>query len=180
MPIQTAMRNKTMEAQGVIKIHRLFTQYNLPYWIDGGWGVDALLEDQTREHEDLDIVMEERSLEQALVLLKDLGFVIRQDEDYRAWNFVMESKDESIDFHIIAFDEEGRGIYGPPEQNVFYPADAFGAVGRILGQFVPCLSPEFQMVSHQGYELRDKDHQDMERLCEKFPQLKRGVVEANP
>lgn len=29
-------------------------------WIDGGWGVDALLGHQTREHGDLDLVIEAR------------------------------------------------------------------------------------------------------------------------
>ena len=24
-------------------------------WVDGGWGIDALLEEQTRDHSDLDL-----------------------------------------------------------------------------------------------------------------------------
>jgi lincosamide nucleotidyltransferase A/C/D/E len=31
-------------------------------WIDGGWGVDALLGAQTRPHKDLDIAIEERDV----------------------------------------------------------------------------------------------------------------------
>jgi lincosamide nucleotidyltransferase A/C/D/E len=31
-------------------------------WVDGGWGVDALLGEQTRPHKDLDIAIEEKDL----------------------------------------------------------------------------------------------------------------------
>ena len=30
----------------------------VPYWLAGGWGVDALVEKQTRRHKDLDVVIE--------------------------------------------------------------------------------------------------------------------------
>ena len=31
-------------------------------WIDGGWSVDALLGEQTRHHEDLDIVIQQKDV----------------------------------------------------------------------------------------------------------------------
>jgi len=37
----------------------LFDTLGIRVWIDGGWGVDALLAEQTRPHEDLDIVIPE-------------------------------------------------------------------------------------------------------------------------
>jgi lincosamide nucleotidyltransferase A/C/D/E len=33
-------------------------------WIDGGWGVDALLGEQTRPHRDLDIAIQKKHLPQ--------------------------------------------------------------------------------------------------------------------
>lgn len=29
--------------------------HGVPFWVDGGWGVDALLGEQTRSHRDLDL-----------------------------------------------------------------------------------------------------------------------------
>src|SRR3982751_249063 len=44
-------------------------------WIDGGWGVDALLGGQTREHGDLDIAVEARHLSAFLTALSGCGFI---------------------------------------------------------------------------------------------------------
>jgi len=43
-------------------------------WLDGGWGVDALLEHQTREHDDLDIVVELEHASRVIELLDSLGY----------------------------------------------------------------------------------------------------------
>ena len=36
----------------------LFDELDIKVWIDGGWGVDALLGECTREHQDLDIIVD--------------------------------------------------------------------------------------------------------------------------
>ena len=44
----------------VIKVHwflDLFDELGIEVWIDGGWGVDALLGECTRPHQDLDIII---------------------------------------------------------------------------------------------------------------------------
>ena len=44
----------------VDKVHwflDLFSELGIKVWIDGGWGVDALLGECTREHQDLDIMI---------------------------------------------------------------------------------------------------------------------------
>jgi lincosamide nucleotidyltransferase A/C/D/E len=43
-------------------------------WLDGGWGVDALLEEQTRPHNDIDLFVEERHGEKYIEILKERGF----------------------------------------------------------------------------------------------------------
>ena len=35
----------------------LFDELGIKVWIDGGWGVDALLGECTRKHQDLDIII---------------------------------------------------------------------------------------------------------------------------
>ena len=53
----------------------LFDELGIKVWIDGGWGVDALLGECTRNHQDLDIII---SWEDSAILTEALlarGFV---------------------------------------------------------------------------------------------------------
>jgi lincosamide nucleotidyltransferase A/C/D/E len=58
-------------------------------WLDGGWAVDACLGSQTRRHDDLDIVIEERDVPAAVSALRARGYSPVPRPDTRAWNFVM-------------------------------------------------------------------------------------------
>ncbi len=49
-----------------------------------------------------------------------------------------------------------------------YPADSFNATGYVNGVAIRCLTAEYQVESHTGYELEEKDHKDVTALCEKF------------
>jgi lincosamide nucleotidyltransferase A/C/D/E len=52
-----------MNAADVIEIYTELERLGVRIWIDGGWGVDALLGRQTRPHADLDIAVEENSVQ---------------------------------------------------------------------------------------------------------------------
>ena len=53
---------KAMEEEDVIGLHNLFRESGIEIWIDGGWGIDALLEKQTRTHGDLDIAVNKKDV----------------------------------------------------------------------------------------------------------------------
>jgi lincosamide nucleotidyltransferase A/C/D/E len=136
-------------------------------WIDGGWGVDALLEHQTRPHEDLDIAVQEQDVDALRRLLVGYSDVPRGDSS--AWNFVLGDKQgHLIDFHVIVLDEYGNGIYGPKENGNMYPVSSLTGIGRIDGQEVKCISPEDMVKFHTGYEVDENDYRDVLALCEKF------------
>ncbi len=46
-----------MQLETVTALCRAFETAGLAFWIDGGWGVDALLGRQTRPHSDLDLAV---------------------------------------------------------------------------------------------------------------------------
>ncbi|HXR11008.1 MAG TPA: hypothetical protein VN770_01830, partial [Gaiellaceae bacterium] len=46
-----------MAAEDVVAILDQLDAVGLTVWLDGGWGVDALLGRQTRAHDDLDLVV---------------------------------------------------------------------------------------------------------------------------
>ena len=58
-------------------------------WIDGGWGVDALLGTQTRDHGDLDVAVEARHLEAFANALSGAGFHKVGEAGATPWNFLV-------------------------------------------------------------------------------------------
>lgn len=90
-------------------------------------------------------------------------------DDTRPWNFVLgDEAEHEIDFHVIAIDEYGRGVYGPLANGEFYPAEALAGTGVINGRIVACVTPEWLVKVHTGYELHAKDWSDVSVLCERF------------
>jgi lincosamide nucleotidyltransferase A/C/D/E len=138
-------------------------------WLDGGWGVDALLGEETRPHDDVDLVVERMALPQVLETLGALGFQVA--EDHAPVRVVLRSPPgRQIDLHPVTFAEDGTGWQAgalPDGSDCPYPAWGFGE-GSILGRAVPCLTPELQREHHHGYEPRDKDRVDMMLLGRRF------------
>lgn len=156
-----------MRAEDVLDLYDRAAALGIVIWIDGGWGVDALLERQTRPHEDLDIAVQEKDVAALRELL--LGYREVPRGDSSAWNFVLgDGQGQLIDFHVFVLDEQGNGIYGPKENGNMYPASSLTGVGRINGQEVRCISPEDMVKFHTGYEVDENDYRDVLALCEKF------------
>jgi lincosamide nucleotidyltransferase A/C/D/E len=142
-----------------------------PVWIDGGWAVDALLRRQTRDHGDLDIAIERRHVEAARAVLTSLGFRDVERDDSRSWNFVLGHPDgREVDFHVIELDERGNGIYGPPENNDFYPSNTLAGTGVLDGHPMRCLSPGGLIAFRVEYPHppRERDYQDVHAVCAHF------------
>ena len=156
-------------AHEVIALYATLENLGINIWIDGGWGVDALLGEQTRPHEDLDIVIQQHDLPQLRTLLEGRGYRDVPRDDTSAWNFVLgDDGGHLVDVHVIVFDAQGNGIYGPPQNGVMYPAESLTGQGVIDGQAVRCISPEWLVRFHTGYELHDTDFHDVRALCAKF------------
>jgi lincosamide nucleotidyltransferase A/C/D/E len=48
-------------------------------WIGGGWGIDALVGEQTRSHDDLDLAVDTRDEAHAIHTLQHAGFRIAEN-----------------------------------------------------------------------------------------------------
>ena len=138
-------------------------------WLDGGWAVDACLGSQTRRHGDLDIVVEERDVPAVMDALQGQGYAPVPRDDTRAWNFVLgDDIGHHVDFHVIVLDDQGRGVYGPPENGDCYPAEALAGTGAVNGRNVACIAPEWLVRFHTGYDVDATDWADISALCERF------------
>ena len=158
-----------MEATDVISLYEICLQNAITIWIDGGWGVDALLGYQSRPHKDLDIAIQERDVSKLRELLQEKGYKEIKLATARPHNFVLGDESEhEIDIHVIVLDANGNGIFGPVGNGEMYPADSLTGTGSIAGRDVRCISPEWMVKFHSGYELQEKDYRDVSALCEKF------------
>ena len=147
----------------------LFDELGITVWIDGGWGVDALLGEKTRDHEDLDIIVSWEDSERLTAALLKEGFSHIYDDDRKDRNFVMSHPlHGSIDFHVIDLSESGGGIYGPGEIDWVISESELNSTGSIGGRTVRCLSPEYQVRSHSGYDLQASDFADMMALNKRY------------
>jgi lincosamide nucleotidyltransferase A/C/D/E len=158
-----------MQKQEVIDFYNQLKNIGIKIWIDGGWGVDALLGKQTRPHKDLDIAIQQKDIPKFKELMERQGYKDTKSEDARPHNFILsDDLGHKIDVHVIVLDDKGNGIYGPIENVEIYPSASLTGSGTIGGQKVRCISPEWMIKFHSGYELKKKDFQDISALCEKF------------
>lgn len=160
------MQNDTLEmtANDVIEIVQLFNQNHIEFYIDGGWGVDVLLGQQTRSHADLDIAVQHKDVPQIRALLEARGYSDIFRDDTSDCNFVLgDEQRHQIDVHSYRFDSAGNHIYG-----IAYPFDSLTGTGSVNGHPVKCISPECMVKFHTGYKFDNNDYCDVKALCQRF------------
>lgn len=158
-----------MQLEPVITLCRSFEDANLSFWVDGGWGIDALLGEQTRPHSDLDLAVQlddlpafERTLE-----LQGFARVDRHGDPY--WNWVLRRTcGRSVDLHGFVLDQQGNGILGDPANGEMYPAGAFNGNGTLGDIKVQCIAAQFVLDFRNGFDPRAVDHHDVAALCHRF------------
>ena len=165
-------------ADDVCEIVRSLETASIRVWLDGGWGVDALVGEHTRPHNDLDIVIRESDVSRMRRVLECGGF--REKPGGTPWNFVLvDERSREVDVHTVRFDEAGNGLYGPNE--LMYPAGSLDGIGTVRGLRVRCKTAEAQAMDRVGYEWRARDYHDVRLLHERLqiPLPKRYGVPAH-
>jgi hypothetical protein len=158
-----------MEAERVLDLLSHFEARGIAVWVDGGWAVDALLGEQTRPHDDLDLVAR---LEQSAPIedaLAERGYVLGYGGPPRSFELV-DDEGHQVDVHPASFRRNGDGVYRTANgEDWIYPAAGFGGRGHILGREVPCLTPEVVLVNHTtGYALDEAHQNDVRALSERY------------
>ncbi|MCX5166559.1 amino acid transporter [Streptomyces antibioticus] len=157
-----------MSPDEVLSIVALLRRAGADVWVGGGWGIDALVGEQTRDHRDLDLMHRQDQEVAVLAALSAAGFA--ESLDWRPVRFVMTAPDgREIDLHPLVFSDDGSALQASPDpQRPFvYPSSCF-VTGTIQGTPVACLSAEQQVYFHQGYEPSQRDRHDMAQLRRVF------------
>ena len=66
-----------MAAEDVVDLYSGLLARGVQLWVDGGWGVDALLEQQTRSHKDFDAIVAFEDLPTPTRFLSGRGFSLK-------------------------------------------------------------------------------------------------------
>jgi lincosamide nucleotidyltransferase A/C/D/E len=176
-------------AEDVVELYSGLLARGVQLWVDGGWGIDALLGRQTRPHKDFDAMVAFENLPALTRFLSGRGFALKVIWPENRWALCPEPpaligrerpaveaatafvlNDDSgreLDFHVVRFNEHGLGM---PAWNsdVIFPPDAFAGEGIVGGTRVRCLSAEVQMSTHTGYALQESDLHDLRLLHDWF------------
>lgn len=153
-----------MDARGAADLVQFLEDNGVEIYVDGGWAVDALLGEQTRPHDDLDVAIPHRYVPGVRALLAGRGFVDQPRDDTWECNFVLaDEHGRRIDIHSYTLDAAGNNIFG-----VAYVRDHLTGRGFIEGYPVRCISPEWLVKFHAGYELDANDYHDVSLLCGRF------------
>ena len=153
-----------MDARTAAELVRFLEQHSIEVYVDGGWAVDALLGEQTRAHDDLDIAVPHAQVAGLRALLATRGFREQVHEDTWECNFVLADEHGArVDVHSYTLDEAGGNIFGVP-----YRGEHLTGQGSIDGYPVRSIAPEWLVKFHTGYEIDENDRHDVRLLCERF------------
>jgi lincosamide nucleotidyltransferase A/C/D/E len=172
--------DEMVRAEDVINIYQRLLANGIQVWLSGGWGIDALLREQTRPHKDLDVIMLVDDIVRMRELLGRDGYDLKEIWSENRWitdahgteiatAFVLQdSEGREIDAHAMRLDDQGHGIPAWEADGPVFEQQDLAGNGMIVGFAVRCLAPEMQVVCHMGYELPVKQLRDLELLHERF------------
>jgi lincosamide nucleotidyltransferase A/C/D/E len=159
--------------EDVIEVLQALAEHEIQVWIDGGWGLDALVGEQTRDHRDLDLAVDQDDLARAEEVLGELGFWhdAAAEPGLPARFVLRDDCGREVDFHPLVFDRDGHGWQQLSKSGRawdWHPAEHLQAHGAIAGREVRCLTPELQVRFHLGYEWGERDEHDLKVLARTF------------
>lgn len=153
-------RKEITTKEDLMTIINLLEKANIKYWIDGGWGVDILAGKQTRNHRDIDVNFDAQHTEKLLNLLFEYGYKI--DTDWKPVRIELYSEKYGyLDIHPFILNEDGTSKQADLEGGFYEFEKDFFSNAIFEGKKISCISLKGQKIFHSGYELRDKDKQDI-------------------
>ncbi|MDQ2846706.1 MAG: 2'-5' RNA ligase family protein [Actinomycetota bacterium] len=159
----------------VLRVLDLLGARDIAHWIGGGWGIDALAAQQTREHDDLDLALDQDRLDDVVAMLRADGYLPETDRLPVRLQLCKQGVG-AVDLHPLELDVAGNGRQaGRGGTHFGYPAVDLG-IGWLAGRAVPTISARLQREFHQGYELHDKDTHDLAVLDRVDGRLRSGFV----
>jgi lincosamide nucleotidyltransferase A/C/D/E len=158
-----------MDGRRALDLLSCLDEVGVPAWLDGGWGVDALLGTQRRAHDDLDLLVRLDDVPQLEKALGRMGYARVNGAPPLSFEMT-DAEGHQVDVHPMSFSRDGAAIYKMSGGDDWvYPPGSLSATGTILGCAVRCQTPEMQMLAHTtGYALDAAHRDDVAALGERF------------
>ena len=154
-----------MNSGDVVDLVASLSELGVVFWLDGGWGVDCLLQEETRKHGDVDLVISRSDMASVEELLSSRGFEVIRDLSPTAVAYG-HADGREVDLHPVDVTDDGGGDQILEDGSVWhYSAPTWGTVA---GEPVLCASATDQILMHEGYPTRPVDIADVRALCARF------------
>ena len=156
-------------AEDVVEVLASLTAADVPWWVAGGWAVDALVGEQTRPHDDVDVMVPADALPRVEASLAKLGFARADESELPAFLILRDPRGRQVDLYLLQFDSAGDGWqeYSSTRWDRFSAGELLG-IGEIEGSTVRCLSPDALFRQFLGYTWGEKAIHDLttlHRIC---------------
>jgi lincosamide nucleotidyltransferase A/C/D/E len=169
-----------VRAKDVLTIYQSLSDNGIQVWLSGGWGIDALLGRETREHKDLDVLILVDDVVPMRDLLARAGYALHELWSENTWTvdahgteiptaFVLQDREgRQVDAHAMRLDDQGNGVPAWEHDGFAILREHLAGEGTIAGVAIRCISPESQVLGHTGYELPQEQARDLALLQERF------------
>ena len=170
-----------VSAEDVIQLYQYFLTNGFQVWLNGGWGIDALLGEQTRPHKDLDMFALVDDVNRLCELLSCVGYSLKELWSENRWDvdangvktmtgFVLhDPAGRELDVHALRLNEQGIGIPAWEANDGFIlTTQDLAGIGVVAGCEVPCITAEKQVLCHTGYVLPEYQIHDLQLLHDTF------------
>jgi 2'-5' RNA ligase len=171
----TETLEQPMPVAEVLRIMAAIRAQSVQCWLGGGWGVDALLGFPSRDHSDLDLVLDDfdASLAGITEALATVGYHCISTDRAGVWlphrAGFQNGRGHSIE--VLGIDwavlDAAWSLLAPARGLVDEAAERKTrcfADGELAGHPVPCLSRGAQLLFHSGYAPRETDRRDVRHL----------------
>jgi lincosamide nucleotidyltransferase A/C/D/E len=154
-----------MRSDDVLAILARLDAKGLGWWVAGGWAVDALAGEETRPHEDLDLVVLNGELAKIESVLAGMGFTRADESELPAFLILRDESGHQVDLYLVDLDRSGDAwqCFSQGKRDYFAQAD-LAAVGRLQTRDVRCLSAEALFRQFLGYRWAETARHDLQLL----------------
>lgn len=148
-----------MTCQDVIEVLAALDAAGIDYWVDGGWGIDALVGEQTRTHHDLDLGVSGDDVARIEALLPQFR---RESEEA---SFYTDECGRAVDLMVVDRSRVGEFKQQLPEGGQLrYAERETHASGYIGGRLVRCATVALQREHRDHANATAQDRMDIEIL----------------
>jgi lincosamide nucleotidyltransferase A/C/D/E len=145
-----------MTCEDVIEVLAALDAGGIDYWVDGGWGIDALVGEQTRIHHDLDLGVSRDDVARVEALLPQL-----RRESEKA-SFYTDERGRAVDLMLVERSQAGQFEQQLPEGGrLRYAESETHASGCIGGRLVRCATVALQREHRNRPNATDQDRTDV-------------------